>query len=356
MKRPSVVIVSPALAAANNGNWQTARRWRNLLHPHYRSRITLHWPDEDCAGDDFMLALHARRSAAAIQAWAQAKGGQRLAVVLTGTDLYQDIRQDALAQRSLELAGRLVVLQELGVEALPAGHRNKARVIYQSTAARQALVKSDRQLRAVMVGHLRAVKSPETLFEAARLLGHRTDIRIDHIGAASEAQWADLARATERECPSYRWLGEMPHARVRQAIQRAHVLVHTSAMEGGAHVVMEAVRSATPVLASRVPGNVGMVGPDYEGYFEHGQAGQLADLLERCRAGQASSAAAPPQGARASPGGSAGALASSVGVISPASSLLERLRAQCAVRAPLFTAEAERAGLLELLNELQDAR
>jgi pilus assembly protein CpaC len=55
---------------------------------------------------------------------------------------------------------------------------------------------------------------------------------------------------------------------------------------------MEAVRSATPVLASRVPGNVGMLGPDYEGYFEHGQAGQLADLLERCRAGQASSAAA----------------------------------------------------------------
>jgi putative glycosyltransferase (TIGR04348 family) len=330
MRRPSVVIVSPALAAANNGNWQTARRWRHLLNPDFRARITLRWPDEAAAGDEMMLALHARRSAQAIQSWAQAKGGQPMAVVLTGTDLYQDIQQDTQAQRSLDLAGRLVVLQELGVQALPAQYRAKTRVIYQSTSARKTLAKSDRHLRAVMVGHLREVKSPQTLLEAARLLAHEPGIRIDHIGAASEPKWAELARNTERECPGYHWLGELPHGKVLQTIQRAHVLIHTSAMEGGAHVVMEAVRSGTPVLASRVPGNVGMLGADYEGYFEHGQAGQLATLLERCRAGQAAN--------------------------DPASALLLRLRAQCALRAPLFTAEAERAALLELLNELQDLR
>lgn len=332
MKGPSVVIVSPALAAANNGNWQTARRWQKLLSPDARVRISQHWPDESSEADEIMLALHARRSAAAIAAWAQAKGAHRLAVVLTGTDLYQDIAQDAQARRSLQLAGALVVLQELGIAALPTEHRHKARVIYQSTSARQTLAKSDRQLRAVMVGHLREVKSPQTLFEAARLLAGRPDIRISHIGAAGEPIWAELARATERECPGYRWLGELPHAKVRQAIQRAHVLVHTSALEGGAHVIMEAVRSGTPVLASRVPGNVGMLGPDYEGYFEHGQAGQLAALLELCRTGQAARTDAP------------------------APPLLERLRAQCALRAPLFTAEAERAALLELLHELQDSR
>ena len=279
-----------------------------------------------------MLALHARRSAAAIDAWARARGGQKLAVVLTGTDLYQDVQQDASAQCSLQLAGRLVVLQALGIEALPAGHRHKARVIYQSTSARQTLAKGRRQLRAVMVGHLRDVKSPQTLFEAARLLAGRPDILISHIGAAGEPVWAERARAAERESPGYRWLGELPHGKVRQAIQRAHVLVHTSAMEGGAHVIMEAVRSGTPVLASRVAGNVGMLGPDYEGYFEHGQSGQLGALLERCRAGQS----APPN--------------------DPVASLLGRLRAQCALRAPLFTPEAERAALLDLLHELQDCR
>ena len=330
MKGPSVVIVSPALAAANNGNWQTARRWRHLLSPQWHARISDGWPDPAGGDYDVMLALHARRSAAAIAAWAQAKGGQRLVVVLTGTDLYQDIARDAQAQQSLQLARRLVVLQPLGIPALPADLRPKARVIYQSTSARQTLAKTRRELRAVMVGHLREVKSPGTLFETARLLAARPDIRISHIGAAGEPAWGELARATERACPGYRWLGELPHAQARRAIQRAHVLVHTSAMEGGAHVIMEAVRSGTPVLASRVPGNVGMLGSQYEGYFEHGQAGQLAALLQRCRSGQL----APPD--------------------APAPALLDRLRAQCALRAPLFTAEAERAALLQLLQELQD--
>ena len=89
-----MVIVSPALADANNGNWRTARRWQELLAPHYRVRVTNTWPDAHAEGDDVMIALHARRSAGAIAAWAQAHPGRGLAVVLTGTDLYQDIAGD----------------------------------------------------------------------------------------------------------------------------------------------------------------------------------------------------------------------------------------------------------------------
>ena len=155
MPRSSVVIVSPALAAANNGNWRTAHRWQQLLAPGHRVRVVQHWPDAQAATDTLMLALHARRSADSIEAWARAHPGRGLAVVLTGTDLYQDIRTDAQAQRSLQLAQRLVVLQELGAQALPESCRGKARVIFQSTPRRAALTKSSRLLRAVMVGHLR---------------------------------------------------------------------------------------------------------------------------------------------------------------------------------------------------------
>jgi len=331
-RRSSVVIVSPALAAANNGNWQTARRWKALLGPQYRVRITQQWPDREAPNDEFMLALHARRSAGAIEAWALVHGSRGLAVVLTGTDLYGDILTDARAQRSLDLAGRLVVLQALGPNALPPQARHKTRVIYQSTTARQALVKTSRHLVAVMVGHLRSVKSPETLFEAARLLRARDDIRIRHIGEASDAHWTSLAQATARDCPNYGWLGGMPHAATRRAIQRAHVLIHPSALEGGAHVIMEAVRSGTPVLASRVPGNIGMLGPDYEGYFAHGDAAQLAAQLARCQDEQRRFAD------------------------DPALAWLARLRAQCDRRAPLFAPEAERAALLQLLQELEDPR
>ena len=321
------MIVSPALADANNGNWRTARRWKTLLSPSCNARVVLQWPDEHAAADTVMLALHARRSAGSIQNWAHARAGRGLAVVLTGTDLYQDIGTDSQAQLSLRLAQRLVVLQELGAQALPAECRDKTRVVYQSTPARAEIPKSSRFLRAVMVGHMRQVKSPQTLFEAARLLCHREDIRIDHIGDAGEAGLGELARAAARDCPAYRWLGALPHAQTRQRIQRAHLLVHTSALEGGAHVIMEAVRSGTPVLASRVPGNVGMLGADYAGYFPHGDSAALVALLEACRAGQHSK--------------------------DPADRLLDALRTQCALRAPLFDPMAEQAALFQLLHELQ---
>lgn len=326
----SLVIVSPALSEANNGNWRTARRWQELLAGARSVRICQTWPDAHAADDDVMLALHARRSAAPIAAWAQAHPGHGLAVVLTGTDLYQDIQTDAAAQRSLELAQRLVVLQECGPEALPAWLRGKTRVIYQSGPALPPLPKDDTALVAVMVGHLRQAKTPQTLFGTARLLCQRRDILIRHVGDASaEPALGDLARATERDCPNYEWLGPLPHAAALEEIRRAHVLVHTSAMEGGAHVLLEAVRCGTPVLASRVAGNVGMLGPDYQGYFPHGDTGALAQLLQACRAGQRSE--------------------------NPADHLLGRLAAQCALRAPLFDAAAERKALLNLLQELESA-
>ena len=325
---PSVVIVSPALVDANNGNWRTARRWQELLAGRHAVRITRAWPDAGADGDTLMLALHARRSAAPIAAWAQRHPGRGLAVVLTGTDLYQDIATDADARRSLDLAQRLVVLQELGPQALPPQHRGKARVVFQSTPALAALPKPADRLQAVMVGHLRQVKTPQTLWAAARLLRGRTDIRIAHIGdGAGEPALAEEARATARDCPGYEWLGPLAHEETLRHIRSAHVLVHTSALEGGAHVVMEAVRCGTPVLATRVPGNVGMLGGDYAGYFPHGDAPALARLLEDCR--------------------------DTLAAENPAHRLLASLGAQCALRAPLFDAGAERQALLNQLQELE---
>lgn len=323
MTKPLVLIVSPALADANNGNWQTAWRWSRLLAGHYRTRIVKDWQGGQSEEAVALLALHARRSAGSIQAWAQAHPGRGLAVVLTGTDLYRDIQTDASAQRSLALAQQLVVLQAQGPQALPPEYRDKTRVIFQSTSARQTLVKSDRHLRAVMVGHLREEKSPETLFKVARLLKHRTDIHIDHIGAALDPALGELAQQTAADCPHYRWLGGLDHEMTRRRIQRAHVLVHTSRMEGGAHAILEAVCSGTPVLASRIDGNVGMLGDDYAGYFPWGDAAALAGLLQRCREGQGAG-----------------------------TSMMAALQAQCSLRAPLFEPAAERAALLALLTEL----
>jgi glycosyltransferase involved in cell wall biosynthesis len=187
------------------------------------------------------------------------------------------------------------------------------------------LPKSTRRLRAVMVGHLREEKSPETLFAAARLLSAHRDIYIDHVGEPLDLALADTARATMAAVPNYRWLGGLPHEAVRRRIQRAHVLIHASRMEGGAHVVLEAVASGTPVLASRIDGNVGMLGAGYAGYFPWGDAEALAALILRCREGQ---------GTEAGEG------------------FLQRLVAQCRERAPLFDPQAERAAVRGLVAEM----
>lgn len=327
MNSPRVLIISPAAASANNGNWQTAWRWSRMLRPLFETEIAQVWNGEPV---DVMLALHARRSAESIAHWAQARGATQdamgLGVVLTGTDLYRDIQSDAQAQASLRYASQLVVLQECGADALPVALRHKTRVIFQSTAAQDVLVKPTAPLRVVMVGHLRDEKSPQTLFEAARLLKGHPDILIDHIGDALDLALGAQARACMRDCPQYRWLGGMAHDDTLQTIAQAHVLVHTSRMEGGAHVILEAVCSGTPVLASRIPGNVGMLGADYAGYFALGDAPGLADLLLRCRA---------PMG--------------------HANGLYAQLIKQCALRAPLFSPATEQAAVLALVKDLLHA-
>lgn len=311
-----LVIVTPALARANNGNWQTAQRWARMLRDHYRVRLLAAWDGGD---DDAMIALHARRSAASIAAWRQAHPTRPLVVVLTGTDLYADIGHDAQAQASLALADRLVVLQPLGLRSVPEPWRAKVDVVIQSSPARQPLPKPRRHLRALMVGHLRAEKSPETYWAAARRLAARADIRLDHIGDALDPALAEAARACMADCPHYRWLGALPHAVTRRRIQQAHVLVHPSRLEGGAHVVIEAVSSGTPVLASRIDGNLGLLGDDYAGGFDCGDDAALATLLQRCRDEPA---------------------------------MLPRLQVQCAARAPLFAPDLERASLHALMHRL----
>ncbi len=230
-----------------------------------------------------MIALHARRSAASVAAWKAAHPRAPLVLVLTGTDLYRDIDADPAAQRSLALADALVVLNRHGPERLPPDMRRKCHVVLQSCTARRTLPRTARHLRALMVGHLREEKDPRTAFRAMGRLSHRPDILLDHVGAALDPVLGSEAQALSVSAPNYRWLGALPHAQTRRRIQAAHLLVHPSRMEGGAHVVIEAVRSGTPVLASRIDGNTGLLGDDWPGLFAPGDDAGLARLLVQAR-------------------------------------------------------------------------
>jgi putative glycosyltransferase (TIGR04348 family) len=275
-----IAIITPAGAGARNGNRHTAQRWAAMLRSAgHRVAVMLAWQGAPC---DAMIALHARRSHDSIARYRAARPGAPLIVTLTGTDLYRDLPESAEARRSLELADRIVVLQEAALRELSGPIRKKTRVVYQSTdCALRRLPPKDR-FRIAVVGHLRAEKDPFRAPAALALLARsEREIEIVHIGGALESAMEAEAKNWMRREPRYRWLGSLPHSRALAWLARSQLLVHSSVMEGGANVIAEAARLGTPVLASRVSGNVGMLGKSYPGYFALYDHAALAKLMAR---------------------------------------------------------------------------
>jgi putative glycosyltransferase (TIGR04348 family) len=280
----NVLLVTPAPPGSHKGNRVTAERWaaliRSLGHP---VAIDQEYRGQPC---DVLVALHARRSHLSIARFRQQRPADPLVLALTGTDLYGDIHTDASAQQSLEWATRLVVLQPLGAEQLPEHLRDRVRVIYQSVKPPSVslnLTDGPRQdgFEVCVMGHLRPVKDPFRTALAARLQPLSSRMHILHLGAALSKEMAEAARAEQGINPRYRWLGELPQPEALRMLSRCWLLSLTSASEGGANVIGEAVVLSVPVVSSRIAGSVGLLGEDYPGYFPFGDTQALASLLHR---------------------------------------------------------------------------
>jgi putative glycosyltransferase (TIGR04348 family) len=259
-----------------NGNRHTALRWAAFLRAAgHRVTVSVQWSADSPA--DAMLALHARRSFASIKAF---PADRPLIVALTGTDVYRDIHDSPQAREALELAHRLIVLQPKAADELRAALRRKVRVVVQSCATRLRHAPVKRRFRVCVAGHLRAEKDPMRMLAALPHLPH-PELEVVHLGAALDAGLEAQARAGMAREPRYRWLGGVPHARVLRWLASSHAMVISSRMEGGANVVCEALRIGVPVLASRIPGNVGLLGENYAGYFPVEDELALAGLVAR---------------------------------------------------------------------------
>ena len=274
-----ISIITPAAAHSRNGNRNTATRWARLLRElGHRVSVERAWSG---GATDLMIALHARRSHASIRRYAELCPERPLVVALTGTDLYRDIRTDPDAKSSLALATRLVVLQERGVRELAAPLRAKTRVVYQSARAVPRPPPLASCFEVVVSGHLRVEKDPFRTAASLAYLPRTSRIRVTHIGAAMSAEMSAEARAWMAREPRYRWLGEVPRWRALRLLARSRVMVLSSRMEGGANVVSEALALRVPVIASRIPGNVGMLGARYAGYYPVCDERALARMLSR---------------------------------------------------------------------------
>jgi len=315
----NIGIVTPSPPQSRSGNRVTAIRWAKILRKlGHRVVVTQSYTDE---AFDMLVALHARRSSSSINRFRRAHADSALIVALTGTDLYRDLVRSKDAQGSLDVATRIVVLQPQALVDLRPDWQKKTRVIRQSVSQfnRPRTRLPDKGFDVCVVGHLRHVKDPFRAAKAARFLPKSSRIRVIHLGGALTEAEAARARLEMMSNARYRWLGEVSPSRVAAVMSKSRLFVISSRMEGGANALGEAIVAGLPVLASRIPGSVGILGDDYPGYFRVGDTRELARFMLRCET--------EPQ-------------------------FLADLTSRCRRLAALFDPSREKAAWVDLLDEL----
>jgi putative glycosyltransferase (TIGR04348 family) len=304
-----IALITPALQRARNGNSHTSSRWAAMLRAlGHRVSVATVWNGEPV---DAMLALHARRSHDSIKRFAVTHPDRPLIVALTGTDLYRDIRVDADAKQSMQLATRMIVLQEMGLKELTPSLVKKTRVIYQSAEPLASRAPLKTCFEVTVIGHLREEKDPLRAALALKHLSPNSNIRVTQLGRSLDNDITRAAQAIMAEEPRHHWLGEVPHWKARRYLARSRVMVISSCMEGG------------PVIASKMSGNIGMLGKDYSGYYPVGNERALAKLLHRAETDR---------------------------------EFYSELKCQCRARKKLITAAGEKRALASLLSEFRTGK
>ena len=278
--KPSIEIVTPAPEGSLHGNRITALRWQDFLERlGYAVQVTESWSGADTA---MLIALHAYRSHSSIMEFHKKHPDKPIVLMLTGTDLYRDMADHGEVIRSMEVADALIVLQSAALESIPLQLRHKGQVIYQSVPVDIAPSIASPDFQVTVIGHLREEKDPFCIARSLPLIPADSEISVIHLGMAMNEQMELSARGYTENLERYQWIGEVSHADALKILSQSRLMVISSRMEGGAHVVSEAIALGIPVIASNIPGNRGLLGDDYLGYYPVGNEAALASLLYRC--------------------------------------------------------------------------
>jgi len=275
----TIGIVNPA-TQLRGGNRVTGLRWAGIFRKlGWRVFQEASWSGRAC---DVLVALHGRRSNSSVLRFRRAHPELPIIVAATGTDVYSDVADTGEARESFGLATRIVVLQPLSVEKLPEETRTRTRVIYQSvTLPRRRPARARDAFEVCTIAHLRPVKDPLRPALAARLLPKSSRIRVLHLGALVDEFMKEELDKEVRENARFRWLGDLPRAKALEVLARSHLFVSSSRHEGGANAVSESLALATPILATRIPGSLGILGDDYPGCFAVEDTRGLAEMMLR---------------------------------------------------------------------------
>lgn len=285
-----VLIYSPFPHQTGQGNSVTADRTELILN---KAGFSVLSEGGSYSGEDAscLIALNARRSAGVVAEFDTLHPERQVIVIVTGSDINHPEMDDRESEtrRTMARAEALVMLHQTDLEALPGELQQKAVCIFPSVIlpdGTQHQPAEGNRFEVIMAGNLRPVKNPQLAVEGARLLGDDSPVYISSYGDASGELAVEMSKSSE-EVSHFQWCGKVSHADLLGKMTRAHVLLNTSTLEGGANAICEAVSMGLPVVASDIRGNVGMLGDDYPGLFPSGDVRAMVDLLQRC-AGSAS--------------------------------------------------------------------
>ena len=130
------------------------------------------------------------------------------------------------------------------------------------------------------VGRLHAQKNVGYLLNLVAAIKSRTEIKAQIIGDGPERTSLEKTAAALGIADCVQFNGWLPRERVREAYQSATFLVHASSYEGMSNVILEALASGLPVVASQIPGNTELVQDGANGFL-FDPATNPAQLAER---------------------------------------------------------------------------
>lgn len=189
------------------------------------------------------------RSAESIHSFKEKYPSKPVVVVLTGTDLYRDIKNNSTAKSSLEISDRLVVLQKMGLTELPEHLHCKTRVIYQSASKlTRQIPLSANEFNVCVIANLREEKDPFLTANAVKVLPTSSRIKVIHIGGSLNKEMERVALKENKTNPRYKWLGNLSYHKTRRILANSHLLSITSKIEGSSNVLSEALASSVPII------------------------------------------------------------------------------------------------------------
>ena len=275
-----ICIIHPTSNARSSGNRITALRWGRILKSLDCSvQISTELPEP---GIDLLIAMNPAKIGALALDYLANSPNCRLIFAITGTDLHGSETNLNLSIAALEKAFRIICINPLSKELLPAKLKSRCSVILQS-CSNQILDDNSEISRkgVIIVGHLRSEKDPMLILDALEQIDKTSRPKVSHFGAALDESYRELAYQASTGPLPYTWYGEVEPQRVQQEMRKAKALVLSSRVEGAPAVISEAIAYRLPIIGTDIAGIRGLLGNSYPALFPVGDSRALAKLLSR---------------------------------------------------------------------------